>query len=315
MSADAIIDLFCGACGGWSLGMERAGFETVAACEFDPWRRSVFAQNFPKARMYDDVRGLSAERIVSDLGYFPRGVVGSPPCQDASAANTNGLGVDGEKTALFFEAIRIVGEGRPDWCALENVASLRTRGADRVLSGLEAIGYAAWPLVVRAENFGAPHERSRVWIIAFNAARVGREGWRSRRRWPEGHTGASDQTQGLNPAEIGWRARRAWRSYSGTEGPPDGARPACAHAGRSGRQERNGAESAQPEIPEPLRDIADEWTDWNGGLGEHLRLGDGLPSGLARECISAYGDAVLPQITEAIGRSILRTEEAMNAVF
>ena len=83
-----VLDLFSGACGGWSLGLHRAGFETVAACEFDPWRRAVFAQNFPGVKLYDDVRSLTADRIVSDLGYFPDCVVGSPPCQDASAANT-----------------------------------------------------------------------------------------------------------------------------------------------------------------------------------------------------------------------------------
>jgi len=37
------LDLFCGAAGGWSLGLHRAGYRTVAACEIDDWRRSVFA--------------------------------------------------------------------------------------------------------------------------------------------------------------------------------------------------------------------------------------------------------------------------------
>lgn len=280
---DAIIDLFCGACGGWSLGMERAGFTTVAACESDPWRRSVFSINFPKARMYDDVRELSAERIISDLGHFPRGVVGSPPCQDASAANTFGRGVDGERSGLFFEAIRLVREGRPAWCAFENVASLRTRGADRVLCALEEIGYSAWPLVVRAEDLGAPHERARVWIVAFDPSRFGREGWGTRRRGPQGDACAS-------------------------------VAKAPADAGRAGWQERHGAEPAQSEIPESMRDIAQDWPAWNGGLGKHLRMGDGLPSGLARECISAYGDAVLPQITEAIWQAIRRVECALDAV-
>lgn len=42
----AMLDLFCGAAGGWSLGMHRAGYHTIAACEIDPWRRAVFAQHW-----------------------------------------------------------------------------------------------------------------------------------------------------------------------------------------------------------------------------------------------------------------------------
>lgn len=171
-----VIDLFCGGAGGWSLGLHRAGYRTVAACEADPWRRAMFAANFPGVRMYDDVRELTAGRIISDLGYRPDLLVGSPPCQDASAANTRGQGVDGERTGLFFPTIRLVGDLRPRWVALENVPRLRTRGADRVLGALEEIGYSAWPFVVGAHHVRANHKRERVWIIAFDPAQIGHGG-------------------------------------------------------------------------------------------------------------------------------------------
>lgn len=280
----AILDLFSGACGGWSLGMHRAGFRTAAACEADPWRRAIFSHNFPGARMYDDVRSLSASRLVSDLGALPDIIVGSPPCQDASAANTKGKGIDGERTGLFFEAIRLVGECRPRWAAFENVPSIRTRGVDRIIGALEEIGYSCEPAVVGADDVtGRLHERKRAWFIAFDASRVGRESWRP---WGCGQEGNAD-------API---------AASSTD------------AGRSGWEKRNGSESSKPEIPEFVRDIADGWPDWNRGIGEHLRVRYGLSSGMARDCISAYGDAVLPQITEAIGRSIWRVEAALAAV-
>lgn len=41
-----VIDLFCGAAGGWSLGLHRAGSRTIAACEIDPWRQAAFKSNF-----------------------------------------------------------------------------------------------------------------------------------------------------------------------------------------------------------------------------------------------------------------------------
>lgn len=313
----AILDLFCGACGGWSLGMHRAGFRTVAACEIEPWRRAVFSQNFPDARMYEDVRGLSAERLVSDLGRLPDIIVGSPPCQDASAANTKGKGVDGERTGLFFEAIRLVDECRPRFAAFENVPSIRTRGVDRVLGALEEIGYACEPAVVGADDVtGWLHERKRAWFIAFDAARFGCDRWRPWGYWPEGDAETSIALPAVDASEIGWREGRSRRLDSGAARPPDEAwKGADSDAGGSGWKERHGAESAQPEIPEPLRDIAEGWPAWNRGLGEHLRLRHGLSSGLARECISAYGDAILPQISEAIGRSIWRVEAALEAVY
>jgi DNA (cytosine-5)-methyltransferase 1 len=76
-------------------------------------------------------------------------------------------------------------------------------------------------------------------------------------------------------------------------------------------------------------DVAEPWADWNGGLAYHLRLDDGLSAWLAGARIAlggprgtsaasliveAFGDAVLPQIPEAIGRAILRTETALDAV-
>ena len=123
--------------------------------------------------LHDDVRTLTAARL-REVGAWPVDVVvGSPPCQDASLANSKGRGVDGERTGLFFEAIRLVDECRPAWCCFENVPGLRTRGADRVLAALEEIGYTTWPLVVGAWHAGAPHRRNRVWIVAADVSRLG----------------------------------------------------------------------------------------------------------------------------------------------
>lgn len=173
-----VLDLFSAAAGGWSLGLHRAGFQTVAACEFVDWRRALYSMNNPGVVLYDDVRTLTADRIISDFGYFPDTVVGSPPCQDISSANTKGKGVEGERSGLFFEAVRIIGEGRPRWFALENSSNLRTRGADAVLAALEALGYTCWPVVVRAGHgrggagIGANHERPRSWLIGCDVEQL-----------------------------------------------------------------------------------------------------------------------------------------------
>lgn len=163
-----VLDLFSAAAGGWSLGMHRAGFKTVAACEAVAWRRALYSENNPGVPVYDDVCTLTAARLLADLGSLPRIVVGSPPCQDISSANTKGKGVEGERSGLFFEAVRIIGEVRPRWFALENSANLRTRGADAVLAALEALGYTCWAFVVGGDDIEANHERKRSWIVGVD---------------------------------------------------------------------------------------------------------------------------------------------------
>ena len=62
-----MLDLFSGI-GGFSLGLERAGFQTVAFCEIDPWCRRVLSKHWPEVPCYDDVQHLTAARLRAD-GY------------------------------------------------------------------------------------------------------------------------------------------------------------------------------------------------------------------------------------------------------
>lgn len=284
--------------------------------------------------VHDDVRTLTAGLVSERCGRLPSVIVGSPPCQDASCANAGGKGVDGERTGLFFEAIRIVGECRPAWGCFENVPGLRSRGLDRVLGGLEAEGYAVWPLVMGADDFGAPHRRKRLWVVFADLSRDGR-GSGSARRSDPGAAGerecafhAADAASGAGrihsrsrnedgPTEpggdrleeeaadaddIGRRAGTAGENRAEAcyrTGHPDGAGLAL------GEGERG---DALAQFPPVIRTIAGR-SGWNGGadgLAGSLRVADGLPAGMARACIAAYGDAIVPQIAEAIGRSMMR---------
>ena len=328
-----VLDLFCGAAGGWSLGLHRAGFRTVAGCEIDEWRRAAFGRNFPGVRLYPDVRELTAARIVADLGYFPECVVGSPPCQDASAANTKGTGIDGPQTGLFMEAIRLIGEGRPAWACFENSPRLRTRGVDRVLAELEALGYACWPLVVGADDVGAPHIRKRMWLIAADAERTGIRQQPGRGNGEDGACEAELAHDSV--ANCDGQPRIA--KYGEVEGALGIHRDADGHGwtgGRSGRRERGDVSAAQdagdhdcarleerkslgsdafPQLAALERAVGAKGYQWNGGPERHLRLVNGLSTGLARKCVAAYGDALLPQIAELIGRAIMATEHMGRA--
>ncbi len=271
-----VLDLFCGAAGGWSLGMHRAGYRTVAAAESDPWRRAAFLHNNPGVEMFDDVRAVTADALRERLGYLPDIIVGSPPCQDASSANAKGKGVGGARTGLFSEFVRLVREVRPLWCAAENVPPLRTRGADWVLSALAAAGYPTWPLVVGAWHAGAWHRRNRVWIVGARA-------------------------DACDAPSDGWRQGGTGRSVEPDQGP----RPYALQADGSDAASVLGAQEPG-HLPDGLTAFVGQWPAWNPGSAPDGRVGHGLPKGMARDCLAAYGDAVIPQIPEAIGRVMAR---------
>lgn len=379
------LDLFSAAAGGWSLGLHRAGFRTIAACEWIAWRRALYAENNPGVLIYDDVRTLTGERLLSDVGAFPDLVAGSPPCQDISSANTKGKGVDGERSGLYFEAIRIIGEvqrlgrergtGGARWVALENSSNLRTRGADRVLGALESLGYTCWSFVVGGDDVGANHQRKRSWIIGVDldqltsdAPGVGCGAWAGDHQGehaggdgslaghdldngdapdPDGvgrHDGRHDGRQGRrggldlsvpqDPGHPDSQPGPAGLNASAPQGAGDGSggsvRP-DAERGGDGSLRRGYAEVGQMGLCAPDRDDAlRSRADWSiDDLARHLRLDDGLSARLAGTrvdvgdgkgqsaaslVVEAFGDAVLPQIPEAIGRAILRVEAAYAAL-
>lgn len=207
------LDLFSGI-GGWSLAAHRKGIETVAACEIDDWKWRQYSRHFPNVKRYRDVSDLTGSQVLQDVGPIDI-VVGSPPCTDISTANHAGKGVDGDESRLYFEAIRLVREIRPRWCAFENSDNLRSRGADRVLAALEAEGYACWPCVVGAVHAGAPHRRLRSWLIAANADSTGLREQPGRRGGPswqgEAKSPADDRQLPSNSKILGRGKRRTRR--------------------------------------------------------------------------------------------------------
>jgi DNA (cytosine-5)-methyltransferase 1 len=168
-----VLDLFSGI-GGFSLGLERAGMRTVAFCEIDPHARAILADHWPNVPCYDDVRSLTASRLRAD-GINPDVICGGFPCQDVSISNVTGSGLDGSRSGLWFEYARIIGELRPRFVLVENVAELLNRGMGRVLGALAELGYDAEWRVLRGLDVGLPFIRERVWIVA-EPQRQGREG-------------------------------------------------------------------------------------------------------------------------------------------
>ena len=160
-----VLDLFSGI-GGFSLGLERAGMQTVAFCEIEPYPRAVLRKHWPNVPCYDDIRTLTADRLRAD-GIVPNVICGGFPCQDISVAGT-GAGINEDtRSGLWSEYARLVGEIRPKFIIVENVSALLGRGLERVLGDLAQIGYDAEWHCIPASALGAPHRRDRIWIVAY----------------------------------------------------------------------------------------------------------------------------------------------------
>ncbi len=159
--------LFAGA-GGGILGSHLMGCTTVCAVERDAYAAQVLAQ-----RQNDGI--LPPFPIWSDITTFDgkpwRGIVdvisGGFPCQDISSAG-KGAGIDGERSGLWSEMVRIISEVRPREVWVENSPMLVSRGLTRVISDLAQMGYDAHWTRFSASNFGAPHIRDRLWIVAYS---------------------------------------------------------------------------------------------------------------------------------------------------
>jgi DNA (cytosine-5)-methyltransferase 1 len=159
-----VLDLFSGI-GGFSLGLERTGgFQTVAFCEIEDFPRRVLAKHWPGVPCYRDVRELTAKRLAAD-GIAVDVICGGFPCQDISLVG-KGAGLAGERSGLWSEVARLVGELRPKAVLLENVSALLGRGLGDVLGDLAALGYDATWECIPASAVGAPHRRDRIWIVA-----------------------------------------------------------------------------------------------------------------------------------------------------
>lgn len=179
--------LFAGI-GGFDLGLERAGMKVVWQCEIDPFCRKVLAKHWPDVPCYEDITQLDPttgdiERVAVLCGGFP--------CQDISVAGQGKGIIKGQRSSLWAHFARLVGVLRPKYVLVENVPGLRTRGLDLVLGDLAFHGYDAEWDRLGAFQFGAPHKRDRLWIVAY-ANESGLEGCRgSVLRAGEGAIGTS----------------------------------------------------------------------------------------------------------------------------
>ena len=280
-----VLDLFSGI-GGFSLGLERTGgFETVAFCEIEEYPRKVLTKHWPKAPCYEDVTKLTGDILRRD-GISVDVITGGFPCQDISTAGKQaGMG-EGTRSGLWSEIVRLIGELRPRYVIVENVANLLSGPSEkrggwfgRILGDLAECGYDAEWENIPAGAVGAPHLRERIWIIAYPAQERQSKTRKLQRgpvaEWFPGGGEASfltydrqERAEGRKHQEVSGFSAFSW----------------CKNVRR--------AEDLRdrPDLPTPL---------FRGSR-------DGIPNWVER--VGACGNAVVPQIPEMIGRAILEAE-------
>lgn len=165
-------DLFCGI-GGFRLGFERAGASCVFSCEKDPTARRVYSDEFTGG-FFENLDHPFPDDI-RHVGQLPNCDIlcAGFPCQDVSTANNQRKGLEGDRTGLFFEIIRLLQStrNRPRWLVLENVPGLLTSNEGRDFAKikicLEECGYDISWRVLDSQYFGVPQRRRRIYIVGY----------------------------------------------------------------------------------------------------------------------------------------------------
>jgi len=160
------LDLFSGI-GGISLAL-REWVRPIAYCEVDHYCQGVLLSRMAdrqlfSAPIWDDIRTMAK----TQYNEFEIDIIyGGFPCQDISVAGL-GKGLEGERSGLFFEIIRLAREIKPKFLFLENVPAITVRGGIEVVEQITALGYDCRWCVISAASIGALHRRERWFLLAY----------------------------------------------------------------------------------------------------------------------------------------------------
>jgi DNA (cytosine-5)-methyltransferase 1 len=190
-----VVELFAGV-GGFRLGLERSGWETVWANQWEPSTKAQHAVDCYRTHWSDDTlvnEDINAvvDRLERDESTIPDHdlLVGGFPCQDYSVAKTlnQAHGIEGKKGVLWWAIYRIIEKKEPRFVFLENVdrllkspATQRGRDFAIILACLSDLGYLVEWRVVNAADYGFPQRRRRVLIVA---SKIDKPRWRSPLAW------------------------------------------------------------------------------------------------------------------------------------
>mgnify|MGYP003150205517 FL=1 len=331
-----VIDLFSGI-GGFSLGLESTGgFETVQFVENNEWCQKVLAKNFPGVPITGDIKNYEPKKS-DGIGL----VCGGFPCQPFSVAGKR-KGTEDDRH-LWPEMLRVIKSVKPKYIIGENVRNLTSiqdgMVFEQVCTDLENEGYEVQSFIIPASAVNAPHQRYRVWIVAYSDSignqSILREKISRRKDTETSDTKSSgrgdrrntissasrDERQSTNVADsesIKPREQTEWKRGKDTERGSDDSR---------GIKEKRSANVAYSDSKglqghrESSNRINEETITTTNSKGrsegmDHKRfsveprvgrVAHGIPHRVDR--IKGLGNAIVPQIVYQIGLAILESEK------
>lgn len=143
------------------------GFEVeYYASEIDKYAIQITKKNHPNTEQLGDIKDIDCTggnlhygkgKLAETDIYF---LIGGSPCQDLSIAKKNREGLDGKRSGLFWEYVRILKELKPKYFILENVASMPKEARDIITETLWGIE----PIMIDASLFSAQQRKRLFWI-------------------------------------------------------------------------------------------------------------------------------------------------------
>jgi len=323
--------------GGFALAARNVGWKTQQFVEIDPYCQKVLAKNFPGVPIHDDIKTFLADTDSDGFGKQEKGlnedgpqrelgaehehgesigngevrpslsslgpidiVTGGFPCQDISVAGKQ-AGIDGERSGLWTELARVIGEVQPRFAVIENVPMLLSghNGGwfKRVLWDISQIGYDAEWHCIPASAVGAPHQRDRVWIIAYpNEERVRQQSERNQQHQAE----RGNTILGNNGEERSVADTSSARCPEGIRGESGQIR----NEARRPELERRGDEVADAPVQglEGFREGLSGFSSWWTTEPDVGRVAHGIPARVDR--LRGLGNSIVPQVAEIIFRAI-----------
>lgn len=138
------------------VALDRLGYTDITyyASEVDKYAMHVSAKNWPDIIQLGDVRGITASMFDEPIDLL----IGGSPCQDLSIAKAGRKGLDGERSGLFWEYVRIWKEVNPKYFVLENVNSM-PKEAKRIISET----FNVKPIMINAALVSAQNRKRLFW--------------------------------------------------------------------------------------------------------------------------------------------------------
>ena len=314
-----VLDLFSGI-GGFALGLERAGMETVAFCEYDEKARLVLNKHWPDVPMYNDVRTLAGEQLekdgITDIGL----ICGGYPCQPFSTAGKRQGEADDRH--LWPEFFRLIKEIRPTWVIAENVAGHINMGLEDVLADLESEGYQCQTFLIPACAVDAQHRRDRVWIIAHSDSSISGNQWQD--EMLDHRQMDKRKTLSVNNGNTRIVAHSDSVNWSPNEGKPNAKADGRDKSSGGGKNvahtecQRQQGQRINERSSNTTKDKTRQASWFINGSERQSQPGNWLPepsvgrvaNGVPRRVdrLKQLGNAVVPQIPEVIGRFIMAIE-------